>query len=103
MLVRYGRARPESCFSQMSADAESGRDLRSDPALADLLRTLRGHGVLTRKELFERSGARHWRDQSFRATLRRGVAEGIIKELDADLFEVGDDAPELNEARFGPT
>jgi hypothetical protein len=97
-----GRDRSHA-FSQMSADAESGRDLRSDPELADLLRTLRGRGVLTRKELFERSGARHWRDQSFRAALRRGVAEGIIKELDADLFELGDDAPDLNEGRFGPT
>jgi len=90
-------------FPRMSADAERDRDLRTDPELAGLLRALQSYGVLTREELFERSGARHWRDQSFRAALRRGVAEGIIKELDADLFELGDDAPDLNEGRFGPT
>jgi len=79
------------------------RDLRSDPELADLLRTLQSYGVMTRKELFERSGAGHWTDQGFNAALRRGVAEGIIKELDGELFEVGQDAPDVNEGRFEPT
>ena len=88
----------------MSADdAERVRDLRNDPELADLLRALRSSGVMTREQLFERSGARHWHDQGFPDALRRGVAGGIIKELDANLFEVGEHAPDLNEARFGPT
>jgi len=77
--------------------------LGSDPELADLVRTLRSYGVLTRAELLEHSGARNWSDQGFNAALRRGVAEGIIKELGDSLFELGPDAPDLDEGRFDPT
>jgi hypothetical protein len=77
--------------------------LGSDPELAELVRTLRSYGVLTRAALLEHSGARHWSDQGFNAALRRGVAEGIIKELIGSLFEVGPDAPDLDEGRFDPT
>ena len=87
----------------MSADAEKDRDLRSDPEVGDLVSALRSYGALTREGLLERSGARHWSDQSFEAVLRRGVAEGSIKELGAGLFEVGQDAPDPNEGRFDPT
>jgi hypothetical protein len=77
--------------------------LGSDPQLADLIRTLRSYGVLTRAELLERSGARNWPDRGFNAALRRGVAEGAIKELGDSLFEVGPDVPDLDEGRFDPT
>jgi hypothetical protein len=87
----------------MSADAEKDRDLRSDPEVGDLVRALQSYGVLTREELLERSGAGRWPDQSFNAVLRRGVAEGSIRELGAGLFEVGQDAPDPNEGRFDPT
>jgi hypothetical protein len=83
----------------------AGKDddlLGRDPELADLVRTLRSYGVLTRAELRERSGARHWSDQGFNAALRRGVAERNIKHLDDNLFEVGPDVPDLDEGRFGP-
>jgi hypothetical protein len=83
-----------------------GRDdelLGSDPELADLVRTLRSYGVLTRAALIERAGARNWSDQGFNAALRRGVAGGTIKELGDGLFEVGPDVPDLDEGRFGPT
>jgi hypothetical protein len=62
--------------------------LESDPELADLVRTLRSYGVLTRAELLERSGGRSWSDRGFNAALRRGVAGGAIKELGDSLFEV---------------
>jgi len=88
--------------ASVSADAEKHRG-RSDPEVADLVRTLRSYGALTRDQLFKHSGARQWRDESFQAALRRGVSGGTIKELDADLFEVGQDAPDLNEGRFDPT
>jgi hypothetical protein len=55
--------------------------LASDPELADLVRTLRSYGVLTRAELLEHSGARNWSDQGFNAALRQGIAQGNIKEL----------------------
>jgi hypothetical protein len=77
--------------------------LGSDPELADLVRALRGYGVLTRAELLEHSGARSWSDQGFNAALRRGVAAGAIKELGDGLFEVGPDVPDLDEGRFDPT
>ena len=77
--------------------------LGSDPEVADLVRTLRSHGALTRKELLEHSGARHWSDRGFNAALGRGVAEGAIRELGAGLFEVGPGAPDLDEGRFDPT
>ena len=75
----------------------------SDPELADLVRTLRSHGVMTRAELVERSGARHWSDAGFNAALRRGVDGGAIKQLGDSLFEVGPDAPDLDEGRFDPS
>jgi hypothetical protein len=58
--------------------------------------------VLTRAELLEHSGARDWSDRGFNAALQRGVAEGTIKELGGDLFEVGPDAPDLDEGRYDP-
>jgi hypothetical protein len=76
--------------------------LGSDPELADLVRTLRSYGVLRRVELLERSGARNWSGEGFNAALRRGVAGGVIKELGDNLFEVGPDAPDLDEGRFDP-
>jgi hypothetical protein len=88
----------------MSIEGGKDRDLLGrDPELADLVRTLRGYGVLTREELRARSGARHWSDHGFNAALRRGVVEGSIKEVGAGLFEVSPRAPDLNEGRFDPT
>ena len=87
----------------MSASSANDDDLLGrDPEQADLIRTLRSYGVLTREELLERSRARDWPDQGFSTALGRGVAEGTIKELDAGLFELGPDAPDLDEGRFDP-
>ena len=77
--------------------------LGSDPEIADLVRTLRSYGVLTRAELLERSGGRSWSDRGFNAALRRGVAAGAIKELGDSLFEVGPEVPDLGEGQFEPT
>jgi len=84
----------------------AGKDddlLGRDPEVADLVRTLRNYGVLTRAELLERSGARNWSDQGFEAALRRGIAGETIRELGDSLFEVGPDVPDLDEGRFGPS
>jgi hypothetical protein len=77
--------------------------LGRDPELADLVRTLRAYGVLTRAELLERSGARNWSDQGFEAALRRGIAGEMIRDLGGTLFEAGPDMPELDEGRFDPS
>ena len=85
----------------MNADDERERAARSEPEIADLVRTLQRSGVLTREQLLERSGAQHWMRQSFDTALRRGIADGDIKQLGDELFEVHD-APDLNEGRFDP-
>jgi hypothetical protein len=79
------------------APMESSR--ARDAEVDDLVTTLRDYGVLTRDGLRERSGASHWTGGVFEDALRRGVERGDIKSLDGDLFEVGPDAPDLNEAR----
>ena len=87
----------------MTADDEKGPTARSEPEIVDLVRTLRLHGVLTRTQLLERSGARDWVRESFDAALRHGIGDGSIRQLGADLFEAGPDAPDLDEGRFDPT
>jgi len=74
----------------------------TDPEVDDLVRALRSYGVLTRGGLREFAGAYHWPDHNFGAALERGLAEGSIKRLGASLYDVGDDAPDLNDGRFSP-
>ena len=83
----------------MTAGSNSGH---GDPEIDELVRALRSHGVLTRAGLREFSGASRWPDHNFGAALERGLADGSIKALGASLYDVGDDAPDLNEGRFGP-
>jgi hypothetical protein len=78
------------------------RDPWSAQEVDDLVRALRSFGVLTRANLSEQVGGARWPDRSFGEALRRGVHEGRIKQLGDDLFEVGEDAPDLNESRFNP-
>ena len=86
----------------MTAEDTKGRAAMSEPEVDHLVRTLRSYGVLTREQLLERSGAQHWARESFDTALRRGIADGSIKQLDDELFEVGKGAPDLNEGRFDP-
>jgi hypothetical protein len=86
----------------MSDGANIDPGPRADVEVDDLVRALRSHGVLTRTALREYSGAVHWRDHGFGAALERGVSAGSIKSLGADLYEVGADAPDLNDGKFDP-
>jgi hypothetical protein len=86
----------------MTARASSGPSPRTDHEVDNLVKALRSYGVLTRDLLRECSGALAWPDHSFGSVLERGVAEGSIRSLGAGLFEVGDDAPDLNDGKFGP-
>jgi hypothetical protein len=76
------------------------RQPRVDQEVVDLTETLRSYGVLTREALLDRSGASRWREHSFPAALRRGVDSGSIKSLGDDLFELGDNPPELDNWKF---
>jgi hypothetical protein len=67
----------------------------ADYEVLDLVDALRSYGVLTRENLLARSGAAHWAEENFAAALRRGVESGAIKSLGDDLFELGDNPPEL--------
>ncbi|HEX4626155.1 MAG TPA: hypothetical protein VH231_17045 [Solirubrobacteraceae bacterium] len=86
----------------MASEGSGERPARIDYEVDDLVRVLRDYGVLTRDDLRERSGARDWPDDSFAAVLRRAVAEGSIKDLGDGLFELGPDAPDPSQARYGP-
>ena len=79
------------------------RDPRPDPEVADLVEALRSYGVLIRDALRDRSGAARWIEHSFTGALRRGVANGSIKSVGGDLFEVGDRAPDPDQGRFDPS
>jgi hypothetical protein len=85
----------------MTAGSNHG-PVRGDPEVDELVRALRSYGVLTRAGLREFSGAFLWPDHDFGAALERGLAARSIKALGASLYDVGDDAPDLNEGRFGP-
>jgi hypothetical protein len=86
----------------MTADANSDPGPQTDHEVDDLVKALRSFGVLNRERLRECSGALGWPDHSFGSVLERGVADGSIKRLAPGLFEVGDDAPDLNDGKFGP-
>ena len=87
----------------MTSGGKNDDLLGRDPELADLVRTLRKNGVLTRAQLLERSGARNWSDQGFEAALRRGIAGETIRDLGGSLFEAGPEVPDLDEGRFDPS
>ena len=55
-----------------------------------LVRVLRGYGFLTGDRLYELSGAREWSPDQYKVALRRGVDAGRIKELDGELYELGE-------------
>ena len=75
----------------------------TSPGVDDLVRALQTEGALTREKLLERSGARHWRTQSFDGVLRTAIAAGSIRELGPDVFEAGEDSPDLSKGGFDPT
>jgi hypothetical protein len=75
----------------------------ADHEVHDLVMALRSFEVLTRNGLREQVGGARWPDHNFDEALRRGIHEGQIKDLGEGLFEAGEDAPDLNEARFDPS
>jgi hypothetical protein len=77
-----------------SADPASANGYSASPApgrqeaeVEDLVRALRGYGVLTRAHLLEVCGAAHWPDSGAGRALARGVSTGRIRQLGEDFYE----------------
>lgn len=66
---------------------------RVDAEIGDLVRTLRGFGVLTYGHLKEFSGGEHWSDPVFDAVLHEAVRSGRIRRLSDDLYELDEEHP----------
>jgi osmotically inducible protein OsmC len=65
---------------------------RQDAEVEDVVRTLRGYGVLTRARLLELCGAGHWSDGGGRRAVADAVSSGRIRQLGDDLYEIADPA-----------
>jgi osmotically inducible protein OsmC len=65
---------------------------RREAEVEDVVRTLRGYGVLTRARLLELCGAGHWSDRGGRRAIADAVSSGRIRQLGDDLYEIADPA-----------
>ncbi len=63
---------------------------RQDAEVEDVVRTLRGYGVLTRARLLELCGAAHWSHGGGRRAVAAAVSSGRIKPLGDDLYEIAE-------------
>lgn len=63
---------------------------RQEAEVEDMVRALRGYGVLTRARLLDVCGATHWSDAGARRALARAVSTGRIRQLGDDLYEIGE-------------
>jgi hypothetical protein len=61
---------------------------RGDAEIEDIVRALRGYGVLTRARLVEVCGAAHWPDAGFKRALATAIASGRVRRLGDDLYEL---------------
>jgi hypothetical protein len=63
---------------------------RQEAEVEDIVRALRGYGVLTRARLLEVCGAAHWSDPGARRALALAVSSGRIRQLGDDLYEIAE-------------
>ena len=61
---------------------------RQETEVDDIVRALRGYGVLTRARLLEICGASHWTDAGARRALALAVSSGRVRQLGDDLYEI---------------
>jgi osmotically inducible protein OsmC len=79
--------------SELSPSHSSRRShSRQEAEVEDVVRTLRGYGVLTRARLLELCGAGHWSDGGGRRAVAEAVSSGRIRQLGDDLYEIADPA-----------
>ena len=87
----------------MESEAGEDRRKRIDLEVDDLVRVLREYGVLTRDDLRERSGARHWPDDSFAAVLGHARAGGSHNDRGGGRLEIGPAGRAPSQARYDPS
>jgi hypothetical protein len=63
---------------------------RQEAEVEDIVRALRGYGVLTRARLLDVCRATHWSDAGAKRALARAVSTGRIRQLGDDLYEIGE-------------
>ena len=63
---------------------------RQEAEVENIVRALRGYGVLTRARLLDVCGATHWSDAGATRALARAVSTGRIRQLGDDLYEIGE-------------
>ena len=70
-----------------SARPPRGRD---EAEIEDIVRALRGYGVLTRARLLDVCGAAHWPDSGGKRALAHAVSSGRVRQLGDDLYEAAE-------------
>jgi hypothetical protein len=63
---------------------------RQEAEIEDIVRALRGYGVLTRARLLDVCRATHWSDAGAKRALARAVSTGRIRQLGDDLYEIAE-------------
>ena len=63
---------------------------RQEAEIEDLVRALRGYGVLTRARLLDVCRATHWSDAGAGRALALAVSTGRIRQLGDDLYEIAE-------------
>jgi lipoyl-dependent peroxiredoxin len=63
---------------------------RQEAEVEDVVRTLRGYGVLTGARLLDLCGATHWSDRGGRRAVAEAVSSGRIRQLGDDLYEIAE-------------
>lgn len=67
-----------------------GAHTRQDAEVDDIVRALRGYGVLTRARLVDVSGAAQWSDRGANRAIARAVSSGRVRRLGDELYEIVD-------------
>ncbi len=63
---------------------------RQEAEVEDIVRALRGYGVLTRARLLDVCGAAQWSDSGAKRALAHAVSSGRIRQLGDDLYEIAE-------------
>ena len=73
-----------------AASLSTRRHSRQEVEIEDLVRALRGYGVLTRARLLDVCRATHWSDAGAKRALAHAVSSGRIRQLGDNLYEIAE-------------